>query len=141
MGLAKQLEAIEIVIVEKGGVAPGSTDKPYHSQPSVFYSSHVQDYGWMDFAKNGAMSGTQGQAKRLEAIKINVQNAPYSGDIAYSTYIQDLGWVNNVSNGEVSGSTGKGKRLEAIKINLSGDIANHYDVYYRVHTQNFGWLD
>ena len=23
---------------------------------------------------------------------------------------------------------------------LSGDIAKEYDVYYRVHAQNFGWL-
>lgn len=23
---------------------------------------------------------------------------------------------------------------------LSGDIAKKYDVYYRVHAQNFGWL-
>ena len=53
----------------------------------------------MDFVADGAMSGTEGQAKRLEAIKIDLQNAPYSGDITYSTHVQDYGWLNSVSNG------------------------------------------
>ncbi|WP_204302792.1 hypothetical protein, partial [Stenotrophomonas maltophilia] len=35
---------------------------------------------------------------------------------------------------------GYSKPLEAVKINLSGEIANHYDVYYRVHVQSYGWL-
>ena len=24
---------------------------------------------------------------------------------------------------------------------ITGEMANHYDIYYRVHAQNFGWLD
>ena len=28
-----------------------------------------------------------------------------------------------------------------IKINLTGEMAEKYDIYYRVHAQNFGWLD
>ena len=31
-------------------------------------------------------------------------------------------------------------RLEAIKIELTGEMADHFDVYYRVHAQNYGWL-
>ncbi|RGU70842.1 hypothetical protein DWW32_08625 [Holdemanella biformis] len=40
----------------------------------------------------------------------------------------------------MSGTSGQSKRLEAIRIKLSGEIANKYDVYYRVHCQDFGWL-
>ena len=35
----------------------------------------------------------------------------------------------------------QGKRVEAIQINLTGEMANHYDVYYRVHAESYGWLD
>ena len=35
---------------------------------------------------------------------------------------------------------GMSRRLEAIKINLTGELAEHYDVYYRVHVQDIGWL-
>ena len=31
--------------------------------------------------------------------------------------------------------------MEAIRINLTGEMAQHYDVYYRVHAQSYGWLD
>ena len=30
---------------------------------------------------------------------------------------------------------------EAICITLTGEMAEHYDIYYRVHAQTFGWLD
>ena len=45
-----------------------------------------------------------------------------------------------VENNQTAGTTGELKRLEAIKIELTGDMANHYDIYYRVHAQTFGWL-
>jgi uncharacterized protein YjdB/beta-N-acetylglucosaminidase len=140
-GLGKSLEAIEIVLVTKGGVAPGSTNKSFLSKPSVVYSTHVQDFGWLKDVSDGEISGTLGKAKRMEAIKISLKNAPYTGDISYSAHVQDYGWLTNVSNGELAGTTGQGKRVEAIKINLSGEMALHYDIYYRVHSQDYGWMD
>jgi endoglucanase len=141
-GYAYRLEAINIVVVPKGADTGLSTVKsfvtPYPG--SVNYSTHVQDYGWQNFVYDGTSSGTTGQAKRLEGIKIRL-NKDISGGITYSTHVQDYGWQGWASNGGVSGTTGQGKRLEAIKIKLTGDAESKYDVYYRVHVQNYGWLD
>ena len=41
---------------------------------------------------------------------------------------------------QASGTRGEGKRLEAIRIQLTGQLAQYYDVYYRVHAQTYGWL-
>ena len=41
----------------------------------------------------------------------------------------------------MSGTSGEAKRLEAIRIALTGEMAEHYDIYYRVHAQSFGWLN
>lgn len=139
-GLSKRLEAIQIVLVNKGGAAPGSTERPFVTKTSVVYSTHVEDYGWMNPVKNGELSGTEGQSKRLEAIQIRVQDVGYSAGITYTTHVQDYGWLSNSSNGEMSGTSGQSKRLEAITINLNGEIANFYDVYYRVHIESYGWL-
>ena len=38
------------------------------------------------------------------------------------------------------GTVGKSKAIEAVSIKLTGTIAESYDVYYRVHAQDFGWL-
>ena len=109
-------------------------------KPGVKYSTHVQTYAWQNEVKNGEMSGTVGQSKRLEAIKINLENAPYSGDIEYRTHVQSYGWMNWAKNGNLSGTSGEAKRLEAIQIRLTGEMAKYYDVYYRVQAQTYGWL-
>ncbi len=107
----------------------------------ISYTTHVQDYGWQNYVSDGVMAGTQGESKRLEGIKIRLDNQDYVGNIEYKTHIQDYGWEKNYSkNNEMSGTSGQSKRLEAIQIKLTGKMAEYYDVYYRVHAQNFGWL-
>ena len=86
------------------------------------------------------MSGTSGQAKRLEGIRIQLENQDYSGSISYRTHVQDIGWQDFVSNGEMSGTSGQAKRLEAIQIKLTDEMEKKYDIYYRVHAQDYGWL-
>ena len=40
----------------------------------------------------------------------------------------------------MSGTQGQALRLEGISIELYGEVAEYYDVYYRVHAQDIGWL-
>ena len=111
-----------------------------YGSPSVLYTTHVQNVGWQDYVKNGQMAGTSGRALRLEGIKIKL-NSVIEGGIEYSTHIENIGWeTTKRSNDEVSGTSGRSLRLEAIKINLTGNMAKIYDVYYRVHAENVGWL-
>ena len=161
-GLSKRLEAIQIMLVRKDRVL-GSNEKYFgvklddmakitsstkqtpgvaciSKNPFITYRTHVQSFGWQNFVSNGAMSGTSGQAKRLEGIEINVGNLAYSGGIRYKTHIQKIGWQDWKSNGAMSGTAGQSLRLEAIAIELTGEAAKHYDVYYRVHAQGYGWL-
>ena len=138
-GLAKRLEAIQIQLVEKGKEAPGATNNSF-IKPEITYQTHVQTYGWQGLACDGATSGTEGKAKRLEAIRINLHNPEMPGSIEYTTHVQTYGWMNWVKDGALSGTEGQAKRLEAIKIKLTGDLAENYDVYYRVHAETYGWL-
>ena len=101
------------------------------STPSVEYSLHIKDKGWLDYVRNGATSGTTGQSVRAEAIKIRISGMP--GGIIYRTHIQDDGWTSWKSNNAQSGSTGRNLRMEAIEVRLTGAIARKYDVYYRAH--------
>ncbi|MGN1191704.1 MAG: hypothetical protein ACI4S0_03445 [Dorea sp.] len=114
------------------------------SPVSVQYQTHIQSIGWeKDWKEDGQMSGTEGQALRLEAIKIKLYkgNLDYSGSIVYTTHVQSKGWLSEVEDGKMSGTSGEAKRLEAIKIYLTGEMAKHYDVYYCVHAQTYGWLN
>lgn len=135
-----QLESIEIQLVKKGSAAPGAVKRPFvqYKQPTVSYQSHVQDKGWQAPSTNGQTNGSIGQSKRVEAIKVNVSNAPVSGNIEYRTHVQDIGWQTYVANDQLSGTTGRSKRVEAYDVRLTGELAKHFDVYYRGHIENIG---
>ena len=63
--MQKRLESIQIVLKEKGAPAPGNTDNPYIALPAgVQYMTHVQTFGWQNWVTNGAVSGTEGKAKK-----------------------------------------------------------------------------
>lgn len=136
-GMSKRIEAVEMRIVR-------SEDRTVNDATTftshVSYATHVQSFGWQGFVLDGALSGTSGKAKRLEAIRIRLINQNYSGNITYRVHSQTYGWMDWVSNGAVAGTTGAAKRLEAIQIELTGEMADHYDVEYRVHCQTYGWL-
>lgn len=165
-GYAKRLEGIQIVVVKKNEKAPGlnyagvNASKGVHDfrayiakkngaitipgsadSTNIMYKTHVQSFGWQNWVLNGTMSGTSGKAKRLEGINIKLSNAAYAGGIQYRTHIQTYGWEKEwKKDGVMSGTSGEAKRLEAIQIKLYGEMANHFDVYYRVHAQSYGWL-
>ena len=107
--------------------------------PEVFYATQVQGIGWMNEVTKGEMSGTSGQSRRLETIKIRVES-PFDLGIQYTTHCQNYGWLPWSANGEINGTVGESKRLEAIKIQLTGEDKYLFDVYYRVHAQSYGWL-
>ena len=158
-GQAKRLEAIQIIIMPKtdyptdyegfdgtigGGFVDMGKNPTTDGSGAVSYMTHVQLYGYQKWVSDGSISGTSGEGKRLEAISIKVNNAQLnniSGGIAYTTHVQTYGWSQGWKyNGAASGTRGEGKRLEAIRIQLTGQLAQYYDVYYRVHAQTYGWL-
>jgi uncharacterized protein YjdB len=140
-GQNMRVEAVYLKLVKKGEKAPSTNAKKplLVKSPNVNYRVHVQTYGNMSTVSNGKTAGTTGKSKRLENIRISLNNTSFTGNIEYRAHVQTYGWQNWVKNGAEAGTHGKSKRLEAIAIKLTGDIANYYDVYYRVHVQKFGW--
>ena len=63
----------EAVTIELTGTDAGLYD--------IYYQVHVQDFGWLGWAKNGAPAGTTGRSLRMEAVKIVVvpKGAPAPG--------------------------------------------------------------
>lgn len=115
-GESKRLEGIEINL----------TNMPSYIDGDIVYTTHVQKYGWQGklddqstWKKNGEMSGTSGEAKRLEAICINLTGGMAENyDIYYRVHAQSYGWLGWASNGAPAGTAGYGKRLEGIQIVL-----------------------
>lgn len=106
----------------------------------VSYQSHVENIGWQEAVTNGQVSGTTGQALRVEALKVNVINPDNLG-IEYRAHVQNIGWQDFSADGQIAGTEGQALRLEALEMHLTGDKAKNYSVYYRVHVADYGWLD
>ena len=139
-GYAKKVEAIQVQLVEKGGEAPGETSNAFKmKETEVQYQAHVSDIGWQNIVTNGALAGTTGQNKGIEALKLQLSNAR-NGGIEYRAHVRDIGWQDYVSNGQQAGTTGQAKPVEAVSIRLTGKAEEQYDIYYRVHSSDFGWL-
>lgn len=131
--------------------ASNATDsaKPENDASTVFgsvsYQTHVQDIGWQAPVSNGMTAGTTGRAKRVEALKINLlsqDGTPLGNDsISVQSHISGIGWESQpVGNGQTSGTVGQSRAIEAIKLSLSGGLSDSYDIWYRVHSANVGWL-
>ena len=131
-------ETTELPKTESTSETEEKPDEEPEKEPSISYTTHIQDIGWQNQVKDGEMAGTEGQAKRLEAIKITLKDL--SGvKIKYQTHIQDIGWQDWKYDGTLAGTEGQSKRLEAIRIEL--EESDKYSIMYRVHIQDIGWQD
>ena len=109
------------------------------------YRVHSQTYGWLDWVSGGEIAGTTGQAKRLEAIQIQVVDKDGKPTdkvhVEYRVHVQTYGWQDWVSDGEIAGTTGQAKRLEAIQIRLTGSDGEKCTLQYKTHVQTYGWQE
>lgn len=117
IGLALRTEAIQIKLVIKGSQI-STEGLPSLTKPTLTYSSHVQDMGWMSYADEGKMAGTTNQKKRMEAVKIKLSDFDGNSGLTYRTHVSDVGWQNWVSSNERAGTEGQNKPIEAIEIKL-----------------------
>lgn len=116
--------------------------------PGIQYQANVEGIGWQPAQANwagdgtpGALAGTTGQNRRLEAINISLQRpagTPANLGVCYEAHVQNIGWQGQRCNAQTAGTVGQGLRMEAIKIYLANPVEG-MGVCYRAHVQNIGW--
>ena len=117
----------------------GVASKESAASASVSYRVHVQTTGDQAWRRDGALAGTAGESRRLEALRVKVAGGA-SGGVSYRAHVQGVGWQAWRRDGALAGTTGKSRRLEAVQVKLTGALAKKYDVWYRVHVQGGGWM-
>jgi hypothetical protein len=106
----------------------------------VEYKTHIQDYGWeTQWISDGDLSGTVGESKRLEALRVELTgDAPLGAKIETWVHVQNYGDLGPFTMGTAAGTSSQGLRLERIRLVLSG--LSGYELRYNVQVQNKGWL-
>lgn len=107
--------------------------------PGVVYRSHVQNYAWLTWVSNGAMTGSTNQSRRAEAFEIKLNGLPSGIGICYDVDSRTSGWSGTRCNGQMAGTTSQNRRAERVRIWLTGNTAPGCSVNYRVHVGNSGW--
>lgn len=111
----------------------------YDESLSISYRSHVQDIGWQNWVRDGQLSGTTGQSKRVEAVQMKLNNSSqYS--IRYRVHVQDIGWTDWYYDGDTAGTEGRSLRIEAIQIQIVKKEGLNQDslINYKGHVENIG---
>lgn len=109
----------------------------FQSKKDIFgdisYQVHVRGIGWCNWQSDGAMAGSTGQNRRIEALRFNGLEGT---DI--EVHIRGLGdkKYTNVRKDEIIGTVGQNRRIEAIKI-----TGNNAFYRYRVHQKSIGWTE
>ena len=82
---------------------------------------HIQGIGWKTYTGverdvYDPVMGTEGQSRRLEAMRIRCIENATGKKLKYRAHVQGEGWQGWHSEGETMGTTGKSLRMEAIQI-------------------------
>lgn len=101
VGQGLRLEAFSLVVKNNGKVQP------------LNGSIHLQDIGNVAYNQNTNLFGTVGQAKRIEAILINVGSG-----VQYRAHTANIGWGPWVKSGEWAGTKEMGLQIEAIEFRV-----------------------
>gem|GEM_PF-1036831 len=132
LGLATFLSVSTLGLMNRQNVMAAPT-----TDVGVTYVGHVQNVGWQPWVSNGAEAGTDGKGLRVEALKVNLTNAPTGAHIDLQTHVQNIGWQTIVKDGQEAGTDGKSLRIEAIKLTLENMPG--YSIQYRAQVENIGW--
>lgn len=114
------------------------------NKPLIKYQAHVQDHGWMEYKENGQTAGTTGESRRVEALRITLENCE-NVTLNIKLHIQDYGdrefTVTAADAEKIVGTQFEARRVEAMTINTTGLKELGYKLQYRVHVQDYGWQD
>jgi len=123
-----------------GAVAQVRWEQTGSSRMGVTYQAHVEGIGWMGWVSNGDIAGTTGQSRRMEAVRIQLVNAPAGVRVTYQAHVEGIGWMDWVWDGAVAGTTGRSLRMEAVRIRLV-NAPSGYGITYQAHVEGIGWMN
>ena len=114
---------------EKAGIFQSQNNQ----MGEVSYQGHLRQTGWAAWQCDGAMVGSTGQSRRIEALRIQPVK-----QMDVTVHMRETGdqTYKNITKETVIGTVGESRRLEALKIESADTV-----YLYRVHQREFGWSE
>lgn len=142
-GLGYGIQAIEIRLLPKGSDELVDNGGSYIGAAETVQGTAVYLAGAKARSTQGEMT-TIGDADGnalLHSISVVVNNKLVEGSIQYQAKTGEADWPSEwTSEGAQTSQSSDGLPLKAVKVQLTGELAEQYDVWYRVYEENRGWL-
>ena len=103
--------------------------RPTPAMGKLTVELHMQGLGWKTYSDIQAgnasgegssdidpICGTIGESRRVEAIKLSLEDNKTGKKLRYMVHVQGIGWIKPVWEGEVCGTVGESRRIEAVRI-------------------------
>jgi hypothetical protein len=142
-GFGYRIESVQVRVLPRGtrvsasstGNAP-SYDRRTQNQVTV--RPYLRPTGWLTAVSGGSTAGATSTTQRLNAVRVRLDGG-YSGGVQVSAKVQGS-WRPYVGNDQVAGTYHRTRSTSAYRMRLTGEMAERYDIYYRVHVAGTGWL-
>lgn len=85
---------------------------------SVKYRVHVQNVGWQNWKQDGAMAGTEGLSRRLEAIQIVIVDKQTKVNFVIEEGITNTKYYNEIPISGYKASNSKDTKLKVLIDNV-----------------------
>lgn len=118
------------------GLMSGAAPMAVHAEQGdmkACYSGFFYGRGWSGEHEDNTLDAAPA-GSYVTAVRASLRNQPSGmpGTIAYQVNLSGQGWLEWAENRMDGGKTDTAAPLEALKMKLTGDLADHYDVYYSV---------
>ncbi|MFI8525130.1 hypothetical protein ACIGB8_11815 [Promicromonospora sukumoe] len=145
VGYGNRIEAIQVKVLPQGkSLVSGTGNAAYYSaatQRQVQVRSYLKTSNvWRKAVGGGSTAGLTKTNQRLSALRVDVDGTSYSGGVQVAAKVEGSGWRAYVGNDRVAGTYHKSHRVSGYRMRLTGQMAEHYHVYYRAHVAGTGWL-
>lgn len=136
------IQGVQILIVEKGGSAPGGTTCHFVGVTDTLSGISLGLNGKSLGLAQGKsiLLGSESCSEPLTSISLALENQDTLGSIDYSGCFEFGGWSDIVSDGAALNSKNDGRALKAVRLTLKGDLSGSYDIWYRCFDSQKGWL-
>ncbi len=104
------------------------------------YNSYGQGK-WKGWTNQGGTSGKGSGTKKVGRMQVDRMNNALSGTVSYSMFNDKKATKgSNTKKGKSTAAGIGGQAAQYMTVSLSGDLAKHFDVYYRTYISGAGWM-
>lgn len=111
------------------------------SPMKAVYQGYVHQSGWSSLkGDNQICTALAGEYMTGIKMSLSGQPAGMSGTISYQVNVSGSGWIPWAENFAETGNPEGEAPLEAVRVQLTGELAEQFDVYYKV-LQSGSWTE